>query len=438
MLDLDAMMLRPPRLAWTFVVSIVLLSPACVVSLSARNEPLTNGGVTGELVDCSQVTPLGIGSISTGPAQTKLVGRYDTSDPAVAKFDWSGNVMSARFQGTTEVSVGLSCCKDADGNDVDADIIFEAKVDDLDPFEFTVSATTQPPSYTIATNLAADQPHEITIMRNTEPQKGITQFTGFNFGSGVQLPPTIRPRRIEIIGDSITCGYGNMGNNASCPYDEVVDPTRPDVRVPVTENEYLAYGSIAARTLSADAVILCYSGKGVVLNLNDKAGTEPTTTMPQYYERTICNDPTSQWDFGGPDDPEPQVVVINLGTNDFSRDNNLDGVPDGIDLDAFQAGYLTFVRTIRQHRPNAHIFLAVSPMLTDQYPLANARTNQRNVLGNIVNELNAENDTKVYRIEFVEQGTRYGLGCDYHPNLTVHGIMADQLVGAIRSKTCWQ
>jgi hypothetical protein len=77
-------------------------------------------------------------------------------------------------------------------------------------------------------------------------------------------------------------------------------------------------------------------------------------------------------------------------------------------------------------------------MLTDQYPLANARTNLRNILGNIVNEFNAEGDTKVYRIEFVEMGTRYGLGCDYHPNLTVHRIMADQLVGAIRAKTCWQ
>jgi hypothetical protein len=40
-------------------------------------------------------------------------------------------------------------------------------------------------------------------------------------------------------------------------------------------------------------------------------------------------------------------------------------------------------------------------------------------------------------MELVEQGTRYGLGCDYHPNLTVHQIMAQQTIGAIRSKTCW-
>ena len=40
-------------------------------------------------------------------------------------------------------------------------------------------------------------------------------------------------------------------------------------------------------------------------------------------------------------------------------------------------------------------------------------------------------------MNLVEMGFRYGLGCDYHPNLEVHGIMAQQLVGAIRLKTCW-
>ena len=36
---------------------------------------------------------------------------------------------------------------------------------------------------------------------------------------GTQLPTMEYARRIEIIGDSITCGYGNEGPNATCPYD---------------------------------------------------------------------------------------------------------------------------------------------------------------------------------------------------------------------------
>jgi hypothetical protein len=40
-------------------------------------------------------------------------------------------------------------------------------------------------------------------------------------------------------------------------------------------------------------------------------------------------------------------------------------------------------------------------------------------------------------MDLVEQGFRYGLGCDYHPNAQVHAMMAKQVIGAVRSKTCW-
>lgn len=75
-------------------------------------------------------------------------------------------------------------------------------------------------------------------------------------------------------------------------------------------------------------------------------------------------------------------------------------------------------------------------MVTDQYPLDLARTKIRNTLNRIVLDMEPRGG-KVYSMELVEQGFRYGLGCDYHPNLEVHRIMAKQLVGAIRSKTCW-
>jgi len=83
------------------------------------------------------------------------------------------------------------------------------------------------------------------------------------------------------------------------------------------------------------------------------------------------------------------------------------------------------------------MFLAVPPMVTDKFPLDNARSDFRDALRGIVSELNAAGDTKVYFIELIEMGVRYGLGCDYHPNLEVHRIMADQVAGAIKSKTCW-
>jgi hypothetical protein len=76
-------------------------------------------------------------------------------------------------------------------------------------------------------------------------------------------------------------------------------------------------------------------------------------------------------------------------------------------------------------------------MVTDQFPLIDARRNLQATLLKIVEERTRAGDAKVYKMDLVEQGFRYGLGCDYHPNLEVHRLMAEQTIGAIRSKTCW-
>ena len=119
--------------------------------------------------------------------------------------------------------------------------------------------------------------------------------------------------------------------------------------------------------------------------------------------------------------------------NDFARDVNADSIADGIDLGLFHDKYTEFVGFVRGKRPTAHIFLAVSPMVSDKFPLDNARKNFRDILYTMAAEFDAKGDHKVYALEFLEMGSRYGLGCDYHPNLTVHQIMSDQLVGAMAS-----
>jgi lysophospholipase L1-like esterase len=499
------------------------LLPACVVNLNDRNSPLENGGVTGPAADCSQVTPLGEGA-PAATAKTKLVGRFDLTDPTRPHFDWSGNAMNARFRGT-QVTWGAES---------GIEIVFEQIVDGVATQK--IMGGLEPKTVTI------DVPpgdHEITVVRSSEALFSDGVFIPFTFGPGTeQLPPIEHPRRIEYIGDSITCGYGDEGTNATCPYDV---PIRPEldangkpvtnaagevqyVKIPETQNIYLAYGSIAARRLAADATTLCFSGKGMVLNYreqgvgegkilnpNDDPDPDAKTTIPDYYLRTIatvgpsktckltdpskapdgrgpsadcpsndcdngicrctksadccgaadaeclkatdrcvppppntagaggnvCKNPDYQaWDFAK-DAPQPQVVFINIGTNDFSRDVNQDSISDGVDLGAFRAGYKRFVEFVRSKRPDAQMFLAVPPMMTDKFPFDNARSDFRNTVRSIVDELNAAGDAKIYFIELVEMGVRYGLGCDYHPNLEVHRIMADQVVGAIASKTCW-
>ena len=437
--------------SWTLkaVAALVLLTPACVVKLSDHNAPLENGGVSGPNVECT-VANLQPASASAdtriqSAATTKLTGRFDLKDPAKPRFDWSGNSMTARFQGT-QVTWGAES-----GVEVAYEEVIDGNVQKV-----ILGGAVE--NHTV-TRVLPDGFHEITVMRTSEALYGDSMFLPFTFGPHTQqLPVPEKAHRIELIGDSITCGYGDEGPNATCPYDVSIRQApdgmggMEDVKIPLTQNIYLAYGSIAARKLDADATTLCFSGKGVNVNYREvgvgegakvdpKAKPDPDakTTVPLYYLRTLATERPEAggqvWDFSK--EAQPEVVVINLGTNDFARDVNQDTVPDGIDLPGFQAAYAKFVEFVRGKRPDAQIFLAVPPMLTDKFPLDNARTNMRSTLRAITEARNAAGDAKVYFMEYVEMGTRYGLGCDYHPNLEVHRIMADQTVGAIRSKTCW-
>lgn len=476
----------------TIVCVTVLTLPACVIRLTDRNSPEPNGGVTGEPADCS-VTPALPRGAPAGEAAPKLIGRFahPPETPGEALFDWSGNSITVRFQGTSKITVKLRL-----PGEIPQDQLFTFVVDDRPPAtrQITVKEdangvpTLEPEERYDIVDLDPNVPHEVVIYKNTEAQKGAVIFKGFDLHGGALLPPTRRPRRIEFIGDSIMCGYGNEGKHATCPFevkvrdardahgDVMIDDASGEpiaVSVPITENQYLSFTSIAARELDADSVTICWSGKGVYKNykerylvangefVRDAAGNrqvdpESTVTVPELWEtRTIASDGEDYaWDFAaeGPDE-KPQVVVISLGTNDFSRDtaepaadpSALEGnnVPDGLMNDPAEReelfkAYLALVEKVREHRgPDAHIFVATPPMVTNQFPLDGARDHLRDALLRIVREREAKGDTRVYQMDLVEQGFRYGLGCDYHPNLEVHRIMARQLTGAIRSKTCW-
>ena len=217
--------------------------------------------------------------------------------------------------------------------------------------------------------------HEIIVVRSSEALYGDSTYIPFTFGGGAkQLPPTEYARRIEYIGDSITCGYGDEGPNATCPYDipirQVKNETtglargREDPRDPEHLSRVrLARGAQAlgaGRRRSASRARASYQNyreacKGEGACAPGKAPDDPDakTTIPEYYLRTLA---TERPDSGGTaydfsketDQDKPQVVVINIGTNDFARDLNQDSVADGIDLGKFRDA-LQGLRPVRAH-----------------------------------------------------------------------------------------
>lgn len=317
--------------------------------------------------------------VDAGPPAVRLVGRFTAKNESA----WSGTQFIARFEGTG-ARVKLTA---------PANARFQVVVDG-EPKSVLVP-TGGSNTYTLASGLAAGV-HEVVVWRRSEAFFGVVTYGGFEL-DGTLLPPAPPPpRRVEIVGDSITCGYGNE-DTEPCPFSAA------------TENHYQTYGAIAARSVNADLVTTCWSGLGMYRNY----GGDTAGTMPERWLRTLPQTTGSTWDFSK---YVPHAVVINLGTNDFAK-----GDP-GV---AYQNAYLAFARTVRKSYPTAHLLAIV--------PVAGARK----YIDAVVATLRGEGDLKVSAFTLSAIAAADGWGCDYHPSLATHAKWGAELAKELRARLGW-
>jgi lysophospholipase L1-like esterase len=336
-----------------------------------------NAGATG----CPAPIDLGV----------RFVGRYDGCVANVVRFAWSGSGFVARFDGT-----GLGVQLRGPTN------YFTVLVDGaLQPTLITVNNADQ--TYPLAIGLAAGE-HVVELYRRTEASSGATSVVAVTVESGQLLAPPAAPARlIEVVGDSISCGYGNEGT-APCGFTQD------------TENHYLSYGALLARSLGAELSTVAWSGKGVVVNFGG-GGNE---LIPLVYERVVPTEKRSLWNFV----PQAQLVVVNLGTNDFSA--NTDPTEA-----AFVAGYTALLANVRSKYPAAYILCTNGPMLSGTDLTAKARP----YIAEAVAARRAAGDLNVEAYEMTTPNPTPG--CDSHPSLLTHQAMATELEAKVRPVLGW-
>ena len=255
--------------------------------------------------------------------------------------------------------------------------------------------------YPIAKDLPAGE-HVVEIVRRTEGG-WITPITFLGFdlekdGQLVSLPPRSE-RRLLIVGDSISCGYGN-------------EATRDEGNPPDKENGYMTYGGITARKLGAEVQIIAWSGRKLY----------PDNTIVEVFPRTLAMDAKPKFD---PKSWVPGVVVIDLGTNDFG---NAKKQPDEA---GWIGAYKSFIKSIRESAPDAYIFVASGPMGTSANWDRWAKT--------VVADLERDGDRRIAYLPFATQDINGdGIGGHWHPNLTTHTKMADRLTREIEKAVGWR
>lgn len=249
--------------------------------------------------------------------------------------------------------------------------------------------------------------NDVKLVKRTEAFVGPVDFVGFETDPhGMFMKALPKERRIEFVGDSITCGYGNEGKSETEHFS------------PATENAYMSYASIAARSLDAEATLIAWSGRKMW----------PDNTMPSIFDFSIPTDPSSRFTFNK--HPAPDAVVIHLATNDFGKDN-----PDKA---KWCGAYEAFLKRLRSLYPKAYFFCAMGSMMSDDWPKDHkALSTLRDYLQTIVAETKAFGDDRVDMVEFAVQDRADGLGADWHPSIKTDQKMAAKLVEVMKKDLGW-
>jgi lysophospholipase L1-like esterase len=367
---------------WVSFRSILVIGRLAILAISVAacsSPPAANpGALSGEI----------------GPADERIhyEGRIDWRDSQQPSMSFPGSAAVVHFHGS-----GF----DARLSTTITDHI-QVVVDGQPAAAFAL--TKAPALYAIARDLPAAE-HTVILYKCTETNRGTVRFYGLRLQPGTRLLPVPRAKHcIEFIGDSITCGYGDLGANQHEPVSAA------------NSNWYFSYGAIAARELGAEQVTVAVSG----IRLTQSADWD---AMPSVYRRVHSFDRGYPWDFNR--GPVPDVVVINLATNDFRKDP-----PDESGWTKALEGFLGFVRS---RRPSAEIYVADGPMMGPGPDLDHLRAWNREVVA----KRRASGDSRCHTMDFAVQQAEDGYGSDWHPSVKTHMKMADQLVAAIRADTDW-
>ncbi len=230
--------------------------------------------------------------------------------------------------------------------------------------------------------------------------------------TGSEIKPTPdKDILIEFIGDSITCGYG------------VDDPDKDHHFSTKTEDVTKAYAYKTAQALDADYSMVSFSGYGIISGYSD--GTKKVTEqlVPKYYTKLGYSwtpngsfKPSDiEWDFSK---REPDVIVINLGTNDDSYTKS-----DDDRCMEYATEYINFLKTIREKNPNAKILCTLGVMGDNLfYYIEYAVQTYTEETG----------DANVYTMKFDVQNPADGYSADWHPSVTTHDKASAKLAEEIK------
>lgn len=236
--------------------------------------------------------------------------------------------------------------------------------------------------------------HTIAISKSTDARNDSLFLYSVTY-SGYLEKSQEAARRIEFLGDSITAGAG--------VYHQQNEPAL-FARYGLTAS-YFSYANRTADLLGADYYAVANGGWQLCYTVS------PSYTIQRIYPYATMRDTTSagRYDFSW----KPQVVVINLGTNDWARTQA-----------EIQENVRGLLALVRQKNPDAAIVWAYGAMDHDHPSVAWIKA---------AVETFARQDKNAYFVHLPENTS----GWANHPNVQGQTAIAEVLAKEIRAIMGW-
>ncbi len=247
--------------------------------------------------------------------------------------------------------------------------------------------------------------------------------------AGEFVPVEEQPYKFEFIGDSITSGEGTVGAKAEEDW------------IPMWFSAINNYCTMTAESLNAEYRIISQSGWGVLTSWDNN----PHANIPEYYAQ-VCglltgekNEALGAFEEYHFDSWQPDVVVVNLGTNDggafhspewrdevtgetYKQRLNEDGTFNEEDLITFEEAAQNFLIKLRKYNKKAHIVWAYGmlgiPMMPAIYRAVDMYSKQT-----------GDKKVSVFQIPNTTDET---VGSRSHPGFLAHQKAAQELSGYLK------
>lgn len=260
----------------------------------------------------------------------------------------------------------------------------------------------------------SETPQEVTVslVKLSESPMSTIAITDIKV-TGSEIKPTAnKDLLIEFVGDSITCGYGTD------------DPDKNHSFSTNTEDVTKAYAYKTAQALDADYSMVSFSGYGIISGYSNGENKVEAQQVPKYYTKLGYSwaanggfKPSQiDWDFSK---RQPDIVVINLGTNDDSYTKDIQERQE-----EYSAGYTEFLKTVRANNPDAKIVCALGIMTDRLFPYVQKA----------VDDYTAETgDSNISTLKFDVQQAADGYSADWHPSVKTHDKASQKLADYLKT-----